>query len=599
MTLADERLRGYERDIAITFKGHEYPAWVLMEHLLRIVDKKGRVVPLILNPQQIDLYRAICEQRRSGEPVRQDILKARQVGYSTFIAALIFLIAMYTPNILAGVAADKLDNAKRIFRKYETFYRHLDDSNPNLEEIKRFEAMRKRHPDTNKPELLSSRGATLMETTAGSRIEVIVADDEAGRGGTYHLLHLTECGFYKNLHETLNGLLETVDDSNGESYVFFETTANGFNEYKERWDADEAGDTAYHATFTPWFTDPEYSDPKVAAGLLPLPKMEEWLYEKQRKHGLSDAQMSWYWKKYRTKGDKGLMLQEYPFSPEDAFRSSGTCVFDTELIAQRLEELRGMEFARGRFPVSKRVSPDGEMIDLEVGPFSESRNGPVWIFEPPKEGHPYILNLDPAMGGEDSYVVQVIDNYELRQVAKFAAVGPRDDEVAFQMVALSRMYNGGMVSAECNNANGTYILDVCRKCGQRLIFQDPGYDGIGDRFEDRYGYKTTQRNKNPMVTMLKLAFQDDMRMISDPATLHEMQAFDVMRTQADKETYKATPGAHDDHVMALCGCLYVRDARVMPFLPDMPKEKKKRGEPAGPFRMRDKSPMEGDVYQRW
>ena len=102
-----------------------------------------------------------------------------------------------------------------------------------------------------------------------------------------------------------------------------------------------------------------------------------------------------------------------------------------------------------------------------------------------------------------------------------------------------------------------------------------------------------------MVTMLKLAFQDDMRMISDQATLHEMQAFDVMRTQADKETYKATPGAHDDHVMALCGCLYVRDARVMPFLPDMPKEKRKRGEPAGPFRAREKNQMEEDVYQRW
>ena len=76
MSLADEMLSGYEKDITITFIGKKYPLWVLMEKLLRIKTKDGQVVPFILNYQQVELYKAMCEQRRKGKPIRFNILTA-------------------------------------------------------------------------------------------------------------------------------------------------------------------------------------------------------------------------------------------------------------------------------------------------------------------------------------------------------------------------------------------------------------------------------------------------------------------------------------------------------------------------------------------
>ena len=202
MSLADIELKDYEKDLMVIFQGYSLPAYVLMEKLLRITDKEGRCIPFLLNRQQIELYKEICLQRRNGKPVRQNVLKSRQIGYSTFIAGLFFIIGMFTPNMKIGVVADVEKHAKDIFAKYEYFYNHLDDSNPNKKEIDAFESANrgKRHPASYKPELKAQRGQSLLQTRAGnSIIEVVVAGEGSGRSNTYHLLHLSECAFFKNL----------------------------------------------------------------------------------------------------------------------------------------------------------------------------------------------------------------------------------------------------------------------------------------------------------------------------------------------------------------------------------------------------------------
>lgn len=574
MSLADVELAEYNYDLTVFFQGKKYPVYVLMEKLLKITDKDGNCVPFILNRQQIELYKEICKQRRAEKPVRQNILKSRQIGYSTFIAGLFFIIGMFTPNMKVGVVADVEKHAKDIFAKYEYFYNHLDDNNPNLVKIKEYSIQNKGkiHPSSYKPKLKAQRGSQLLQTLYGnSIIEVVVAGEGSGRSNTYHLLHLSECAFFKDLKITLNGLLETVSSKNKNSFIFLETTANGFNEYKDRWDKDVLNKTSYHALFMPWFMNPEYTDENYEKPGIKMPILEDWLYEKQNKYNLTNAQIMWYWGKYLDKGDKGLALQEYPFCATDAFLTSGQCIFNTELIATRKEELLPLQesLKRGMFLTYARYSEDGSMIDLKVTMFAESKNGALTIYKDVEPDHPYIANLDPAMGGSDYYVIQVIDNYTLEQVAVYRSNSPSgDDEVAFQLVALGRYYNNALISAETNNANGSYILQVADKCGYNFIYQDNDYEALTDKYANRFGYKTTQKNKNPMVSLLKIAFRDNYRMINDYETLTEMEEFEVVKnTTSQKETYKATGGNHDDLVMALCGCMLVRESRVQDFLP--------------------------------
>ena len=114
MTLADERLKGYEEylflEIYFRRKNEttgriekvkkKIPVWQFIERFLWIKTKGEKdddpgEMPFILNEEQVDLYKEMCEQRKAGQPVRLNILKARQIGFSTFIAAVYFCLVIF------------------------------------------------------------------------------------------------------------------------------------------------------------------------------------------------------------------------------------------------------------------------------------------------------------------------------------------------------------------------------------------------------------------------------------------------------------------------------------------------------------------------
>lgn len=575
MSLADRLLKNYERDLTVYFQRQEFPVFVLMERLLKIVDKDGRCVPFELNFQQCQLYIAICEQKRAGKPVRQDILKARQIGFSTFIAGLFFIIAMYTPNIKVGVVADIEAHAKAIFAKYQFFYDHLDDNNPNKAIIDEYARTNngKIHPLSYKPSLRAQRGQQLMHTAKGnSLLEVIVAGEASGRGSTYHLLHLSECAFFENLSVTLIGLLETVSSKNLSSMIFLETTANGFNDYKLRWDKDVLGKTSYNAFFCPWYVNPEYVDDEYQKYYITfgkekeLPLMEEWLYEKQQVHKLSNAQMKYYWDKYLDKGDKDAMLQEYPFSMIDAFLSSGNCIVDSEMIAKRKEEvikevLPNMK--TGKFLYQKNYSLDGSQISVTNDEFKEFRNGAIRIFVEPDETHPYVVVCDPNEGGSDDSAIQVIDNYTGEQCAAMKTNEMTVDEVTFQLYLLGKMYNWALVSSENNRSS--IILETLVKLNYPRVYLDQKritedyYQKIGRK----YGHNINRGNRDRGIQMLQMYFRENPRNINDYETLSQLETFQRVEhvDKSGKKTYKveASGSSHDDLIMAYIGYFIVRD----------------------------------------
>ena len=65
-------------------------AGTYIQHFLKIRTKAGKLETLRFNPPQQKLYEAIRAQHREGRPIRIIILKARQMGFSTLTAAVIF-----------------------------------------------------------------------------------------------------------------------------------------------------------------------------------------------------------------------------------------------------------------------------------------------------------------------------------------------------------------------------------------------------------------------------------------------------------------------------------------------------------------------------
>ena len=317
MRLSD-RLRPYDNVLTIKTVMGTVPIYKMIEKFLWIEDPDGNRIRFILNDDQVDLYESMCKQKLSGKPIRIDILKARQKGFSTFIAGIIFISVIFTQGQKAAIVADIAEHASNLFDKYNYFYNNLpEEIKSKLKKIK-----------SNAKELV-------VEYSSGQRssIRIMVQGDTAGRSGTYQFLHLSECAFWQDLNKTLTSLLQTVSNTNINSMVFLETTANGVNDYKMRWDNDYSGSTNYIPKFYAWFTTARYRVLKLEEYEKPI-----WLKEYQEKYGLDEYQTKWFYDKWNEfNGDLDYVRQEFPANAVEAFVTSGNSVFNAELLRIRKE----------------------------------------------------------------------------------------------------------------------------------------------------------------------------------------------------------------------------------------------------------------------
>ena len=541
-------LKPYDSVLTISTTRGKIPVYKMIEEFLWIKDKDARSVRFILNKDQVDLYKSMCEQKLSGRPIRVNILKARQKGFSTFIAGLIFVKTIFTPGQSAAIVADISDHARILFEKYQFFYENLPEE-LKLKIIK-----------SNVQELVVEHKNHLR-----SSIRVTVQGNASGRGATYQMLHLSECAFWDNLGSTLTSLLQTVSSENMESMIFLETTANGANEYKLRWDRDVSGKTPFISKFYPWFTTEDYKAKYIYDFDKP-----KWLVEYAEKYNLSEAQVVWLYNKWEELSeDLSALRQEFPSNPIEAFITSGNSVFNVELLQNRKEEImHNLPREQGFFSYSKTSSADGRITISDVK-FLESRFGEIKIYKEVNPLHPYVICYDPAVGGEDYNAMHVFDNYTGEQVATYHKNRCDVDECVYQMYCLGKYYNNAMATAEQNN--GPYTLQLLAKCGYPFIYQDQQIEDIGTRFINKYGYKVTTINRSPMIQMFAIAFRDNPKIINDYETICEMESFQNVQTGRTKdgkpvEKAQAVGGKHDDLVMAACGYYLCRDLqRSIPY----------------------------------
>ena len=80
-----------------------------LNHLYKIVDKRGDNIPFFMTPVQ--------EEVMDGLHNRNIILKARQLGMSTFSVLYLLDAVMWTPNLSAGIVSYSLEHAQFIFKR--------------------------------------------------------------------------------------------------------------------------------------------------------------------------------------------------------------------------------------------------------------------------------------------------------------------------------------------------------------------------------------------------------------------------------------------------------------------------------------------------
>lgn len=517
-----------------------------IENCLKIKTKSGTVVPFRLNDAQRKLYAVAKRQQDAGKPVRLIILKARQLGFSTLTEGLIFHACATRRNVNALIVAHREDATANLFRMSKLFYDELPAPVKPMLRASNAQELVFENPSKLRSEREARPGlrSRIRCATAGGR--------GIGRSDTLQCVHLSEYAFWPDGADgkasTLAGILQAVPSMPG-TMVVIESTANGFEDFKERWDAAVAGENDFEPVFFAWFENPDYSMPVVPG--------TEWTPEERdlkTAYQLTDEQLQWrrWCIANNCGGSLDMFRQEYPASPGEAFLHSGTGVFDNEQIVLRLERLPEPA-GRGEF---------------EDGEWTESETGAITLYELPEEGVPYVLGGDTAGEGSDYFTAIVIDNVSGRIAAKLRQKYSEPEYVR-QICALGRFYNDALVAIETNFS--TYPVMKLQEMEYPNQYSREREDTYTRQMRKSYGFRTDRQSRPRAIANLVEVFSSHPEWFTDRELLEEMLTF----CYNEDHRPEALAGKHDDLVMGAAITYAVRHQQRMTVLtePEKPREK--------------------------
>ncbi|WP_110933264.1 hypothetical protein [Paenibacillus bouchesdurhonensis] len=534
---------------AIREEINRYPEY-LIEMFFVIVDKDMNTVPFFLNEVQRSFLNDINkakEEYQKGERLHLKflVLKGRQQGFTSFITAYQLANALINKNFSGFTLADSGDNTNTIFEdKAKYIYNQLPEV---LQPSIKYNNRREFHFD-----VLNSRWRV---NTAGNK--------DVGRSKTINFFHGSEAAFWSEMQSIIAGLGQALTK---DSIQILETTADGFNEYKDLWD----GENNWENKFYVWWRTAEYRLPFTVKGKeefiqavnnfgsqpsSELRKIFEKIKRLRKEEGLDWEQLNWYYNKWKDLKDE--LDQEYPCYPEEAFLATGKPIFDKEKVIARIEELRK------RYKTNEPLRGDfiwdvhGEQIWDNSIRFVPDESGFITLYKQPSKGRPYVIGGDIAEGGADFSSGQVLDNITGDQVAVWH--GHIDTDLfAKYMYCLGKYYNDALIAIEMN-----FDLHPVKELTRLNYYKQYRRENVdsnhGDKQDDKFGFRTTSITRPVIISNLVTVVRESIETINDILTLQEMLTF----VRNDKGKPEAITGKHDDTIMALAIAHKARDQQSM------------------------------------
>ena len=239
----------------------------LIPKYFHIVNKNQEVVDFTPNKAQTDFIENMSE--------KNIILKARQLGFSSVILAMLTLRFLFKKNQRCVVVSHETGATQKLMDRVKFYIQSFEQ---------KFKIKTPLKYNSRSEMVNEAMNSSFYIGTAGSRA--------FGRGDTITTLHLSEFAFYTDPESILSGVLQALVPN---GLLFIETTSNGFNFFKTLWDeAEERG-------FKKHFYNPTWEYP------------EEFLTKKRKELGR-------------------LFSQEYPFTEEESFLTSGDTYFSKESL---------------------------------------------------------------------------------------------------------------------------------------------------------------------------------------------------------------------------------------------------------------------------
>jgi hypothetical protein len=390
----------------------------LARQLLRVRTRSGATKPLCANAVQKEF------ERRRG--ARNIVLKARQMGLTTWAAARFFLKTIMRPGTLTLQVAHTQESAEEIFRIVHRFLDYLPDTVPT---------------GPLRTSRANARQIVFPELDSQYRV-VSAGERNAGRGLTVQNLHCSELARWPGDPAEILAGLRAALAPDGEEIL--ESTPNGIGGcFYEEWQSAPETGTVRH--FFPWWMERRYRTKAID---------ENSLTDEERTlmahSSLSLAQIAF--RRKMQANFRAMARQEFAEDPESCFRASGESVFELAAIEQRL--------ASAPAPLELR------------------RNGEFEIWLPSLPSKQYLIAVDPAGGGSDGdySAVEVLEMKTGLQCAEFAGhIGGL--ELAQFVTAIAAEYNHAWVVVERNNHGHGVLALLESVCHCARVYQQSGKPG--------------------------------------------------------------------------------------------------------------------------
>jgi len=293
---------------------------------LMIKPKVGTFIPFEFNKAQRYLHEKLEEQRKKTKKVRAIILKGRQQGCSTYVAARFYHRTVTKLALDTFIFAHESSASDALFTMVKNYH---EFSNNNF-----------------RPDLGKSNAKELLFPKLKSGYKVGTAGTKGlGRSKTFQNLHWSEVAYSKDCDEHSKGILQTVSDVD-DTEIILESTSSGQGDFFHRMCMRAlSGDSDYQLIFIPWYWQDEYKRTLEDDFKLTQPQegqeslSEQEYYDLFKDNGLTLEHLAWRRNKIRSdfEGDIMRFMREYPFTVQEAFAASdeGSYIKAAQIIRAR------------------------------------------------------------------------------------------------------------------------------------------------------------------------------------------------------------------------------------------------------------------------
>lgn len=501
---------------------------------LKVLDKERGVMRFgdIINFAQEALLTEVHAQLHATGQIRIIVLKARQMGVSTMIEAIIFTLSVLFDDFQSLIVSHEAESAEHILGMTRRYWNTYVFANMHTIQY----AGRKQ----------------LAWSDIGSNIAVATAKNVgAGRSKTLHALHASEVAIWDKPEELVTGLRQAIP-SFGLTAIFYESTANGIgNFFHAAWQDAEAERSEFKALFFPWTNHPEYTSAYIPRGEQgKYAELRELDDEERTLRGMGISNGRLLWRRWAIKNlcqnDVNKFKQEYPASPHEAFLSTGRNVFN---LADLLSHYQPMRPKRGRLA---RRGNDVRFITDDRGPLAVYR-----LPSSDKNWGIYQVGGDPThttVG--DKACAQVLNRRTLEQAATLSL---HCDPIEFgkQLFLLGEYYNMATIAPE---KEGPGYATVGHLVGSDypFVWESQKVDKTPGKVQlDTFGWGTNKATKHLAIGQLVNAVAQPLQRIGSTTyglLIHDEESFAEMRdyiTDAGGGYCNGDGSKFDDCVMAL------------------------------------------------